>query len=228
MTSIIIPAYNSSHILKKNLPPLISFLNEKKIESEIIVIDDGSDDFETTKKICTELNCRFLFHEKNLGKGAAVRKGMLFAKGDFRIFTDADIPFQYDAITALIQYLHEFDMVIGDRTLPQSDYFSHISCKRFWASRFFSFLTEKLLTRNFCDTQCGLKGFNAKTAIEIFSSIKINGYAFDAELIYFAMKKNYSIKKIPVNFRNSEGSGAGIFRDGIKMFFDVLRIKFFQ
>ena len=127
MLSIIIPSYNSGLILQRQLPSLIEYLNQKNIENEILVVDDGSEERDITEKICKKLNCIYLKNDKNLGKGAAVRKGMLFAKGGHRIFTDADIPFNFESVEIFLHSLKESDMAIGDRTLPDSIYYSEIS-----------------------------------------------------------------------------------------------------
>src|ERR1035437_1335077 len=124
--SVIIPSFNSAAVLKNNLPYLINYLKEKKYTFEIIVVDDGSLDNELTKQVAEELWCIYLKNEKNIGKGESVRKGMLHATGKFRIFTDADIPFNAEAIEQFLHYLDEkeFDLAIGDRTLTESSYFN--------------------------------------------------------------------------------------------------------
>src|SRR3984885_451397 len=159
MLSIILPSYKGSAILSRNLPLLIEYLHKKNIGHEIIIVDDGSEDNETTKKITEKYGCIYLENAKNIGKGAAVRKGMLHAKGEFRIFTDVDIPFEFDSIDQFLYYLNfkEFDMVIGDRTLPGSVYFAEISKTRKFSSNFFTFLVGRFVTTGMFDTQCGLK-----------------------------------------------------------------------
>src|ERR1051326_780038 len=130
--SIILPSYKSADTLRTQLPPFITWLKGKGWSFEVIVIDDGSEDNGATEKVALENHCVFLRQEKNRGKGAAVRRGMLAAKGEFRIFTDADIPFEFESVERFLHYLDdkEFDIAIGDRRLPESHYFSKIKGTR--------------------------------------------------------------------------------------------------
>lgn len=225
MLSIIIPSYNSGQTLRKQLPGLTHFLKKKNIAFEIIIVDDGSADGDITESVCKENNGTYFKLKKNSGKGAAVKMGMRSASGDFRIYTDSDIPFNYDAIDVMLKSLQDCDMAIGDRTIPGSVYFSEIPLLRKIGSRLFSFFVKKIITPGFPDTQCGLKGFKAKVANELFSISRISGYAFDVELIHLAIEKKYCIERIPVQLRLQEGSGINIFNHFLKMILDVLRIK---
>ena len=187
--SIIIPSFHGADILKRNLPGLINYFKEKNVQFEIIIVDDGSNDKGATENISNQLQCKFLKHDKNLGKGAAVRNGILAAEGDFRIYTDVDVPFEYDAFERFVNYLEvkEFDMVIGDRTLPGSKYFTDISRLRIVSSKIFSFIIGRFIIGSYFDSQCGMKGFRASVANDLFSVSKINGFAFDVELIYISV-----------------------------------------
>ena len=225
--SVIIPSYNSAAVLKNNLPYLIKYLAEKKYTYEIIVVDDGSIDNNLTKLATDELGCKYLKNPVNMGKGAAVRNGMLHAQGTFRIFTDADIPFQTEAVERFLQYLDnkEFDLVVGDRTLVQSNYFGEISKSRKIGSTWFSFIVGRFVAGGMFDTQCGMKGFKAEVAKDIFGVGRINGFAFDVEVIYVALKRNYDIKRLPVSLRSQEGSSVSMLRHSFAMILDLFRIK---
>jgi len=225
--SIVVPVYNGASLLKDQLPDFIKYLDSINIRYEIIVVDDGSTDVADTKNVAEENGCRFLKNDVNLGKGAAVRKGMLTAKGDYRIYTDTDIPFHYDAINNFLFYLQdkEFDIVIGDRTLKESLYFTKISKNRKIGSAIFTFIVGRFITTGLFDTQCGLKGFRAEIADDLFSVSKIKGFAFDVELLYISLKRNYDIKRLPVKLRFNEGSSVKVIKHGIGMIFDLLKIK---
>jgi len=225
--SIIIPTYQGSTILNNQLPLLINFLDGHIEEFEIIIVDDGSQDNGKTQDAANAYNCRYLQNEENLGKGAAVRKGVLAAKGDYIIFTDVDIPFTYNSLELFHFYLSfkEFDIVIGDRTLEESEYFEEISLWRKWGSAFFTFIIGRLVTTGMFDTQCGLKGFSREVAIDLFSCSKINGFAFDVEILYIALKRNYDIKRLPVKLRSTEGNSVKLFRHGIIMIKELFNIK---
>jgi dolichyl-phosphate beta-glucosyltransferase len=228
MLSIIIPSYKGVHILKKNLPGLQTYLADKKIVYEIIVVDDGSEDNGATGTAVEALGCTFIENPKNMGKGASVRNGINKAKGDFIIFTDVDIPFEYDAIPTFLYYLDfkEFDVVVGDRTLEESNYFTEIPKSRKLGSAVFSFFVGRFVTTGIYDTQCGIKGFRAKVAKDIFSKANIDGFTFDVELLYIALKRNYDIKRLPVKLRSQEESSVSLLKHAVPMVYDLFRIKY--
>lgn len=228
--SVIIPSYKGAEVLRKNVPELIAYLRQKNISSEIIIVDDGSGDNGLTEKVAREMGCLFFANPQNMGKGAAVRNGMLKARGDFRIFTDVDIPFQLDAFDRFLKYLDdkEFDLVIGDRTLPGSSYFTEIPAIRKFGSNVFSFIVGRFVAGGHFDTQCGMKGFRAAAAEDIFSVSRINGFAFDVELLYISLKRNYDIKRLPVVLRCQEGSSVSVLRHGFGMLIDLNKIKWNQ
>lgn len=225
--SVIVPSYKSAGILEKNLPVLITYLQKQTYTHEVIVVDDGSVDHGETEAVCLKLNCLFLQNEKNLGKGAAVRNGMKNARGRFRIFTDADIPYELDTIGVILKYLDfkEFDVVMGDRNLKDSAYFLEIPKLRRFTSAFFTYFVGTIVTTNYFDTQCGIKGFTGEIADFIFRHARIDGFAFDVELLYIALKRNFEIKRVPVRLRNQEKSTVRVFKHGIAMFFDLFKIK---
>lgn len=229
-TSVVIPCFNDANVLHRNLPFLIKKLDSMSFSYEIIIADDGSSEGESIKKIAENAGCRFVALPQNLGKGAAVREGMLAANGEFRIFMDADIPFELDALDKFLHYLDfkEFDLVVGDRTLPESSYLNEIPRIRKVGSYIFSFISGRFVAGGYFDTQCGMKGFRAETAKDLFSVARVNRFGFDVELLYIALKRNYDIKKLPVVLRCQEGSSVKIIRDGIGMVYDLFRVIVYQ
>lgn len=225
--SVIIPSYKSASVLKNNVPYLINYLKEKNYDFEIIIVDDGSDDGGQTKEVAEELGCTYLNNERNAGKGESVRKGMLHAQGKFRIFTDADIPFNAEAIEQFLHYLDEkeFHLAIGDRTLNESSYFNSKSGIRNVASKAFSFVVGRFIAGGMFDTQCGIKGFRAEVAKDLFSVSRINGFTFDVELLYISLKRNYDIKRLPVTLRSQEGQSVKLLLHSFTMIGDLLKIK---
>lgn len=226
--SIVLPSYKSADTLRSQLPGFIAWLKTKNWSTEIIVVDDGSEDNGATGKVATENGCIFIQQEKNQGKGAAVRRGMLAAKGEYRIFTDADIPFEFEAIELFYHYVKdkEFDIAIGDRRLPESKYFSEIKGARKMGSNIFTFFVGRFITTGFSDTQCGIKAFKGKVAEDLFSVARLSGFAFDVEILYIALKRNYDIKRLPVHFRsNQDGSSVSLMKHAPGMLMDLFRIK---
>lgn len=226
--SVVVPSYKSAGVLREQLPRLVAWLNAKSLSHEVIVVDDGSDDHGATEQVADENGCRFIGLATNSGKGAAVRAGMREASGRYRMFTDADIPFELDAIDRFLVYLRdkEFDIVIGDRRLPESRYFSRITGARKLASDVFTFFVGRFVTTGFSDTQCGIKGFTAAAAEDLFSVTSVRGFAFDVEVLYVALKRNYDIKRLPVHFRSThDRSSVTLTKHAPGMLIDLFRIK---
>lgn len=221
--SIIIPAYKSADILRKNIPVLLTYLKDKSYSYEVIIVDDGSNDGGKTEIAAKDLGCRFLKNAVNMGKGAALRNGMLNAYGKFRIFTDADIPYKTDVIDKFLHYLDfkEFHMVVGDRTLIDSSYFGEITFMRSLGSRIFSTMVGKFVTTGVYDTQCGIKGFRDEVAEDLFSTSRLKGFTIDVELFYIAFKRNYDVKRLPVLLQSQDGKSVNVFQHGIIMLFDL-------
>jgi dolichyl-phosphate beta-glucosyltransferase len=226
--SVVVPSYKNADVLRAQLPRLLEWLEASTIPHEVIVVDDGSDDHGATRRVADEGGCKYLALKTNQGKGAAVRAGMHAAIGEYRVFTDADIPFELDVLDRVLVYLRdkEFDVVIGDRRLPESRYFSRITGARKLASDLFTFFVGRFVTTGFSDTQCGIKGFTAAAAEDLFSVTRVRGFAFDVEVLYVALKRNYDIKRLPVHFRSThDRSSVTLTQHGPEMLLDLFRIK---
>jgi dolichyl-phosphate beta-glucosyltransferase len=200
------------------------------LHHEVIVVDDGSRDGGETQKVAESLGCRYLENRENQGKGAAVRRGMLAATGRYRLYTDIDIPYELSNIDAMLWYLDfkEFHFVAGDRTLDESSYYVHVPWLRRAASYVYSTVVGRLVAGGWFDTQCGLKGFRDHVAEDLFSVGRINRFAFDVELFYIALKRNYDIKRLPVQLRCNETSTVNVLRDGAAMVRDLGAIRLNQ
>lgn len=224
--SLVIPTYNSADLLQANLPGVLAYLDGLGISYEVLVVDDGSRDEGLTSQVTQDFGCRYLANEHNRGKGAALRLGMLAAEGEYRIFTDADIPYQYDALERFLWHLDskEFHLVIGDRTLAGSQYSQGVPFARGIGSRLYRLIVGRVVVTGIMDTQCGIKGFRAEVAQDLFSVARIDRFATDVELLYIAMKRNYDIKRLPVQLRTWSRSQLRPLQDGSKMLIDLLRI----
>lgn len=229
--SLIIPVYNADSFIINKLNLLSKWESVVGYDVEIIIVNDGSKDLtlQLIEDYIVKMDSTFtlISYDKNKGKGFAVKTGMLEAKGEYRIFTDADIPFGFEIIDSFLYYLDfkEFDCVIGDRTLPDSNYFTEIAKIRKIGSSIFSFIVGRFVSGGYFDTQCGIKGFSANAANDLFSLSKINGFAFDVELLYISLKRNYDIKRLPVVLSKNKGSTINMMQHGLGMFIDLYKIK---
>lgn len=229
--SVIIPAYNAASIIARSVGTVDEYLGRNFASHEIIVVDDGSDD--ETPEILRSLAekvpaLRVVALPENRGKGRAVRSGMLAASGDVRAFTDADLPYSLKAIKVAAQLIAGggFDLVVGDRTLPGSNYYSNVSLLRRVVSRTLSFVTRLMLTGEQFDTQCGFKAFRGEVAEALFSLTRVDDFAFDVEILYIALHYNLPIRRIPVRFTPRGGSSVRLAHDVPRMLRSIVRLPF--
>lgn len=211
----------------RELPPLLDFFEKGGKTAEVIVVNDGSEasQLKSLQLFCSQHQLRLLSHDVNLGKGAAVRTGMLNAKCDIRIFTDADIPFQYSIFDDVLNTFQEKEVMVvaGDRR--ESDYFSKTPIVRRLGSMIFSAAVNVIMCRNLGDTQCGFKAFRAVTIPEIFAGARLNGFAADIEWIYAARRKKLALRWVRAEFRNAGESSVVFWKQAVRMLLDVIRLR---
>lgn len=227
--SVVLPCYRAAALAQRSVVTLSAYLDRFSLPWEIIVVDDGGGDFPDTP-LSTDPRVRLIRLPVNRGKGAAVRSGMLAARGRARIFTDVDLPFDLHMFPVAAEYLltGNYHMVVGDRTLPTASYEADIGWKRRFASRAFSMFVGTMVTGGFFDTQCGFKGVRGDVADLLFRLSRLERFAFDVELVYLGLYHRLDIKRVPVQLRNNETSSVRVIRDSAQMLKDVLRIKAFQ
>jgi dolichyl-phosphate beta-glucosyltransferase len=227
--SVIIPCYRRAELARESVDRLSENLPRITNSWEIIVVDDGGNDFraEEWKGSAT---VRLIQLPRNQGKGAAVRAGLLQARGRARIFTDVDLPFGFAPFPGMIDLLldRRFHLVIGDRNLPDSNYDVDVKTERKAASYVFTRFVGILVTGGFFDTQCGLKGIRGDVADALCPVLRVDRFAFDVELIYVALKHALDIKRIPVHLERNETSSVRLLRDSSRSIWDILSIKLHQ
>ena len=237
VVSIIIPAYNEADRIVPSLEKAYAYLKDRPLQFELIVVDDGSKDrtVEVSAAAISRLSAntpnvagRVESLGSNLGKGAAVARGMLVAKGEIRIFTDADFSTPIKEIEKVIPLIEsgEADVVIGSRAAQHRELVKkHQPWYREMMGRFFNLLVQAFVFRGFKDTQCGFKGFSAKSAEYIFPLQQIKGFSFDVEALYLANRAGFKIKEVAIEWYNDERSTVGALSDSSRMFLELLRIK---
>ena len=230
--SIIIPGFNEEKRILETLKTLFAFCKTNFERFEIIFVDDGSSD-RTWNIVESEFNNSHFFKaihlKKNRGKGYAVREGMLSACGQYRFFTDADLPYGTECFLQALNILKRSscDIVTGARDLSESRSTAGSYRSREIFSRVFSVIVNVLLNIHIKDTQCGFKGFTAHSVTELFGRSKINSFAFDVELFVLAGKLGFVIKKMPVTLIKSKHSKVRLTHDPFRMLVDILRLWFF-
>lgn len=226
LVSIVIPAYNEEKRLEARVRQLMEGLD---FAAEIVLVDDGSSDgtLDLIKKLADQYPLiRWLGHERNRGKGAAVKTGVLAARGEYIIYTDADQSFTLEHIKQIRQSLMVgHPIAIGSRQTSQGRRVQGESKLRRLLGRVFNLYVQTLLLRGIGDTQCGLKGFHHEEARAVFSRQRMEGFAFDVEILSLARALEYPIISVPVRVVDCEGSTVNPLLSPVKMGLDVLRIK---
>jgi dolichyl-phosphate beta-glucosyltransferase len=228
--SVVIPAYNEEKRLPKTLEEIDKYLRNQDYEYEILVVNDGSKD-KTAEVVRNQTsvikNLKLIDNKVNQGKGAVVRQGMLEAKGEFRLFTDADNSTSIDQIEKIWpEFEKSFDIVIASRDIKGAI----LDPPQPWLRRVILGEGFKIFRKFIVglweieDTQCGFKCFKRKVVEKVFPKCKINRFAFDPEILILAKKMGYKIKEIPVQWKNDPESKVK-FKSIIKMAIDLFRLK---
>jgi dolichyl-phosphate beta-glucosyltransferase len=208
--SIIVPAYNEEKRIGKTIFAINEYLQKQNYSYEIIVSDDGSKDstVELVKNLGEKIeNLRVIDNKENHGKGYVVRQGIMQAKGEYRLFMDADNATTVDQVENLLPFFKDgYDVVIGDRDLKESEIKKHQSRFKEILGDMGNILIQTLAVPGIKDTQCGFKCFSAKFAENIFPKLKVDRWGFDIEILALARKFGYKIKTVPVVWINDEES----------------------
>lgn len=227
--SIIIPAYNESARLGATLDRVLDHVAGRHWDAEVIVVNDGSRD-DTAEMVLarsrTNSALRLVENPGNRGKGYSVRNGMLKAEGDVRLFTDADLSSPIEEADKLFSAIEDgADVAIGSRWLQPDTQAQRQSLLRQFYGRTFNLILRLLLGLRFKDTQCGFKAFSRSSAQKLFSMQTIEGWGFDAELLFLADKSGLRVKELPVVWSDAEGTRIHPLRDGLHMIAEVLTIR---
>jgi dolichyl-phosphate beta-glucosyltransferase len=227
--SIVIPAYNEQARLPRTVLETIRWCTTRNLDFELIIADDGSRDetpalgrlFEESDTRIRALVC------PHMGKGGAVRMGMLNAKGRFILFMDADGATPLNEIPKLLAAIQDgHDVAIGSRVVQRP---GEVEVKarlhRRFIGRVFAFFVNVFAVEGIADTQCGFKMFRREATAAIFSRQKTVGFAFDVEILFIANRLSLSIAEIPVNWVGQPGSKVNLVTDSIRMLWDISRIR---
>ena len=223
--SIIIPAHNEGNRLPDTLEQVFRFLDGQSFESEVLVVENGSTDktFEVARQFAEQhANCRVIQSEK--GKGAAVRRGMLEARGAYRFMCDADLSMPVKEIEKFIPpQLEDFDIAIASREAKGAVRYNEPSYRHL-GGRGINYIIQLLILPGLNDTQCGFKCLRAEAAEELFKRQTLNGWSFDIELLYLARWRRYRLREIPIDWYYHPDTKVSAVRDALRMIGDIFRI----
>jgi glycosyltransferase involved in cell wall biosynthesis len=223
--SIIIPAYNEEKRLPATLDIVNRYLKATGWEfAEVVVVNDGSRD--RTADAARGTGARVLENPRNRGKGYSVRHGVLEAKGEWLLVSDADLSAPIGELEKLWHAVagEPSEGAIGSRALDRSLIGVHQPAFRENVGRVFNLLMRVATGLPFHDTQCGFKLFEAKAAREIFRRQLLDGFGFDVEVLFIASRLGYRMLEVPVRWNNVEGTTVSMWR-GIAAFADPLRVR---
>jgi dolichyl-phosphate beta-glucosyltransferase len=223
--SVVIPAFNEEARLPATLARLDAYLGPRAVPYELLVVDDGSTDATAQVARAAAGPVELLRHTPNRGKGYAVRAGMLAARGERRLMTDADLSTPIEELARLEAALARgYDVAIGSRAVAGARIEVHQPFYREAMGRFFNRLVQLLLLPGLYDTQCGFKLWSAEAAALAFASCRLDGFSFDVEALYAARRAGLRIAELPVVWRNDAATRVGL-RGGGAAFLDLFRIR---
>ena len=225
--SVIIPAHNEAKRLPPAIAAILDFLRAQPYHSEVVVVENGSSDdtFALAQAMAREEPGLRVLREKERGKGLAVRRGMLEGSGEYRLFCDADLSVPVSEISRFIPpLLTDFNVAIASREMPGAVRIGEPAWRHL-VGRAFNAMIRAMVLPGFQDTQCGFKCFRAAAAQDIFLRQRLSGMAFDAEVVYIALRRGCRIREVPTPWRFDPDSRVRLVRDSIEMGCDLVRIR---
>ena len=227
--SVIIPAYNEEQRIGNTLRVIQAYLRRQPYAAEIIVVDDGSQDGTASLVRAFDAappSIRMFQNGRNRGKGFSVRQGFSHARGEYLLFSDADLSTPIDEAETLLAALQgSCAIAIGSRALPGSRVEVHQPWYRESMGRLFNVLVQALAVPGMHDTQCGFKCFRREAALAICQRMTTERFGFDVEMLYLARRLGYRVREVPVVWRNSPQSRVRVWQDSMFMIHELLRIR---
>lgn len=224
--SVIIPAHNEENRLPNTLEQVLRFLEKQSFTSEVIVVENGSSDntLDVAQKYAEQnKNIRVIQSER--GKGAAVKRGILEAKGEYRFMCDADLSMPVEEITKFIPPAYkDFEIAIASREAKGAIRYNE-PFYRHLGGRGINLIIQVLILPGLNDTQCGFKCFRADAAEKIFNLQTLHGWSFDIELLFLARRQGYRIHEVPIHWYHHAETKVSALRDALRMIQDIFRIR---
>ncbi|MEN6559429.1 MAG: dolichyl-phosphate beta-glucosyltransferase [Acidobacteriota bacterium] len=227
--SVVIPAYKAEARIAGTLAAVGACLDARPFASEIIVVDDGSPDRTAAAAraaLAGRASSRVLRQDRNLGKGATVREGVLAASGEIILFCDDDLSTPIDELDEALAALEGgADAVIGSRAHPDSEIRIRQRRPREWLGKAFNLLVRLFVLEGYRDTQCGFKAFRRAAARDVFARLRTSGFGFDVEILALCRDLGYRVVEIPIVWRDARPSRVRILGGSWGMLKDLWRLR---
>ncbi len=221
--SVVIPSYNEENRLGPTLETIERYLAGRDYSSEVLVVDNGSRD--RTSEVAREAGVEVI-EERRRGKGAAVRTGMLAARGEYVLFSDADLSTPIEEVEKLLAELRAgADVAIASRGLPESNLVKRQPWYRELVGRVGNLLVRMIALGGIADTQCGFKLFPREIAQRVFPAQRLTGAAFDVEVLFIVKHAGWKIAEVPVTWIDSPDTRFSRVRDSLDALKDLFRIR---
>ena len=227
--SVVIPMYNEAGRFPKVAAQLVAYLQAQSYRYEVVLVSDGSADA-TVAVAQAALGSlpvvRAIEYQLNQGKGYALRQGMTAARGDYVLFTDADLSTPPQELDHFWRWLDGgYDVVIGSRKMKGAQLDRRQPWLRETMGKVFTALSDVLATRNISDVTCGFKCFSRRAAHDLFGRGRINDWSYDAEILFLAQWRGYRIKEVPVHWHDEQGTKVRLLRDATRALRGLLTIR---
>lgn len=224
--SVVIPAYNEAERLGSTLERAVGYLSRRGVSYEVLVVDDGSRD--RTVEVAEAFagnGVRVIRHERNRGKGAAVKTGLLASRGAEVLLSDADASTPIEELEKLQRRLAEAPVILGSRAVAGADIRQHQPFYRELMGKTFNRIIRIAGVRGLNDTQCGFKLLDGRVAREIGAELTVEGFAYDVELVWLARRRGYKVVEVGVVWVDSPDSRVDPIRSSLSMLRDVVRMR---
>ena len=227
LLSIIIPAHNEEKRLPPTLEQVFAFLEQQNYEAEVLVIENGSTDrtYEIAQDFASQHQNLRVIRADGRGKGLAVQRGMLEARGQYRLMCDADLSMPVNEIAKFLSHADSgFDIAIASREAPGARRIDEPQYRHLMG-RVFNLIVRILAIPGIQDTQCGFKVFRREVARDVFRLQTIDGWGFDVEMLFIARRHGYKLIEVPITWYYRPQTKISPIRDSINMVVEVLRVR---
>jgi dolichyl-phosphate beta-glucosyltransferase len=224
--SIVVPAYNEAGRIRDTIERLCDFKESKPYSIELMVVDDGSTDH-TAETVSEFPGVRLIRNDRNHGKGFTVRHGVLEARGELALFTDADLSTPIEEVDKLLSALQSSgaDAAVGSRALRRELIGIHQPWLREMAGRFFNLLVRAFTGLRVHDTQCGFKLFKRSSTRQAFERMRVERFGFDPELLFLIERGGGRVVEVPVRWNDNPATKVRFLRDATRMFLDLIALR---